>query len=177
MRGGAYGLAAPLGAWPAIGAGVKDTTAMVDASASVKVTNRCRMLAPPLAGQRLLAPFAVEQLFHELDAFEIHDLRVLLLAAVERHAHLPGSREDFRILDRRFVPDHIGAGARVALDDVHRLAVEVPGPIEPALIVESGHVDDESVLVPPGDGLSHPRVDRSRSRILEIDVAHRAVIL
>ena len=81
-----------------------------------------------------------------------------------------------RIFDGRLVGDHVRRGPRVALDDVQRVAVEVAGPIEPGLIVEPGHVDDKRVAVPAADRLPHPRIDRRRSRILQIDIARRAIV-
>src|SRR5690348_3371905 len=76
-----------------------------------------------LAGQRLLAPLAVHQLLDELDALEVHDLRVLLEPAVERHADLPRLREHVGILDGRFVGEDVRRRPRPALDDVQRVAV------------------------------------------------------
>src|SRR5689334_12372536 len=65
--------------------------------------------------RRLLAQFAVHQLFDELDALELHQLRVRLDAAIQRHGDLPRPRESVRIFDRRLVPDVIGAAHRVTL--------------------------------------------------------------
>ena len=62
---------------------------------------------------------------------------VVLEAPIERHPHLPGPREHFRIFNRDFVHQVIGTDGRVALDDVQRVAVEVPGAVEPGLVVES----------------------------------------
>src|SRR5437762_2979031 len=84
---------------------------------------------------------------------------VLLCMAVEDHAHLPRPREDFRILDGRLVIDVIRIAERIALDDVQRVTVEVPGTIEPGLVVEIGHVDDERVAIPASAGIAHPPIE------------------
>ena len=96
------------------------------------------------------------------------------MPAVERHAHFPGPRENFWIFNCRFVLNHIRAGARVALDNVQRLAVKVSGPVEPGLVVESRHIDDQSFAFPVADRLSHPGVDWRRTRILQKDIAYSA---
>src|SRR5262245_40018787 len=70
------------------------------------------------------------------EAFVFEQLSVLLFVPIKEHAHLPWSREHFRIFDRRFVPDVIGSGRRVTLDDVELLAVKIAGAIEPGHIVE-----------------------------------------
>ena len=102
---------------------------------------------------------------------------VLFLTTIKRHADLPRPREDLRILHRRFVDDDVGARAHVAFDDVQRLAVEVAGAIEPALVVEAGDVDDQRLAFPTSDRLTHPRVDRCRSWVLQIHVTRRPRIL
>src|SRR5215510_982607 len=117
---------------------------------------------------------ARNRLFDKLDALEIHNLRVLLLTPVKRHAHFPWPGKDLRIVDRRFVLDDIGARPGVSLDDVKRIAVEVSGSIEPGLIVEALHIDDQRLALPMAYGLSHPRVHRRRTWVLEINVAHSA---
>src|SRR2546428_2736923 len=100
--------------------GVDEMRAAATASIPVDATNRFRMDAPSffsslLPGERLFAPLAVQQFFHELHALEIHELRVLLLPPVQRHGDLPGSRENVAILDCRFVGDHIRTRTRIAL--------------------------------------------------------------
>src|SRR3954470_8677894 len=130
-----------------------------------------------LRRQRLLAPLAVHQFLDEFDALEVEQLRVLLDAAVERHADLPRPRESLRILDRRFVGNDVRAGAREPLDDVQLIAVEIAGAIEPGLIVEALGIDDEALAFPLADRLSHPRIDRWRPWILQIDVTDGARVL
>ena len=83
-------------------------------------------------GAGFLTEVPVHQLLRELDALVFQELRVLLEPAVERHAHLPRTREHVRILDRRLVLDHVRRERRVALDDVQRVAVIVAGAVEPA---------------------------------------------
>src|SRR3954447_19036157 len=90
-----------------------------------------------LARQRLLAVGAVEQFLDELDALEVHQLRVLLEAAVQRHADPPRPRERLGIGHRRFVADDVGRGPRVALGDLELIAVEIAGAIEPGAVVEA----------------------------------------
>src|SRR5262249_18013930 len=82
------------------------------------------------ASQRFLAPLAVQQLFDELDALEVHQLRVLLEATIERHRDLPLPGKDLWVFDRRLVADHIRRGPRIAFDDMELVTVEVAGTIE-----------------------------------------------
>src|SRR5687768_18364103 len=49
--------------------------------------------------------------------------------------------------------------------------------VEPGLIVEAGDFDNQRISVPSPDRLPHPRIGLGRSRIFEINVAHRAGIL
>src|SRR5207244_12802376 len=118
----------------------------------------------------------VHQFLHELYAFEVEELRVLLDAAIERHADLPRPRERVRILDRGFVRDDVGTRARQAFHDVQLIAVEVAGAIEPALIVEALRIDDERFAFPLADRLAHPRIDGRRSRVLQTHVTNPARI-
>src|SRR5687767_4642941 len=79
----------------------------------------------------------------EIDAVVVQELLILLGPAVNRHAHLPGSRKDLRILDRRLVVHHVaGFERRVALDHVQRIAVKVARHVEPRQVVEVRDVDD-----------------------------------
>src|ERR1043165_5797670 len=98
--------------WPSgvRGSGVFFICAAVSAPAAMHAAataSTCRFIVdPPLgrrasfAAERLLAPLPVHQLLDELDALEVHQLRVLLEAAVERHADLPRLRERPPILHR-----------------------------------------------------------------------------
>src|SRR5689334_14354182 len=115
----------------------------------------------------MLPPLAVHQLFNELDAVEFDELRVLFTTSIEGHADLPGAREDIRILNGGFIPNDIRAGPRVALDDMQRVAVEVPRTVEPRLVVESLCVDDERLAFPAANRLPHPRVELRRPWIFE----------
>src|SRR5712691_11727056 len=147
-------------------------------SAPVNTMSRLRIIsASPSPAERVFAPLAVYQFFHKLYALEIQKLRVLLLTPVERHGHLPGTREDLRVLDGRLVRDHIRAGARVTLHHVERVAMIIPGPIEPGLVVHSGYVDHQRVAFPVADRLPHPGVDGSSARVFHIDIAHRPGVL
>ena len=125
----------------------------------------------------MLSVRAVQQFFDKLHALEIQELRVLFLAPVERHAHLPRAREDVRIFDSCFVRDHIRAGARVALHHVQLVAMEISGAIKPCLIVQVGYVDHQGVALPASDGLAHPRVCRSGSGVFQKNVPHGAGVL
>src|SRR5262245_24071231 len=102
-----------------------------------------RLIAPSLAPLRWLAEFPVQQLLGERHALELEELNLLFHPSIEREADLPRPREHLRILDGGFVHQVIRADGRVALDDVERVAVKIPGAIEPRLAAQAGHVDDE----------------------------------
>ena len=104
------------GVWPATETDKSDATATAAPRAPTTVRNRARIgnlrvtvrtclcRDPPiLPGERVLAPLSVHQLLDELHALELHQLRVSLDPAVERHADLPGLREGLRVLDRGLV--------------------------------------------------------------------------
>src|SRR2546425_4369465 len=118
-----------------------------------------RGLRPPQAGRGerllvsgLLPQRPVHQFLDELDALELEKLCALVLPAIERHPNLPRPRKHLRVLDRDLVVEHVRAHGREPLDDVQRLAVEVARAVEPCLVVEPRHVDDERVPFPaPAD--------------------------
>ena len=105
--------------------------------------------ALPAAGTAVLN--ADDAFFDELRALEIQQLRVLLLPAVERQAHFPGTREHLRVLDGGFVDDHLLAGPRIALHHMELVAVEIPRPVEPGLVVQAGHVYNQRIALPVAD--------------------------
>ncbi len=72
----------------------------------------------------------------------LEKLRIRFLPTIEDHPHRPRSREHLRILHRHLIVDVVGTDERVAFDQVQGLAVEIPGPVEPRLIVEMHDVDD-----------------------------------
>src|SRR5262249_50300437 len=65
-----------------------------------------RLMRSPLFA-RLFPERSVHQLFDKFDAFEFQKLSILFQPPVERHAHLPGSGECLRILDRDFVHERV----------------------------------------------------------------------
>src|SRR5687768_5847523 len=153
----------------------------VNAANTVAIT--IRMFNSSTSSPQALKPslclsiLAVHQLFDELDTLELIQPRVRIDVAIQRHPDLPRPAEGLRIFDGRFVPQVIGTLRRVTLDDFQLIAVMIAGAIEPALIVEAGHRDDQRIAVPGADRLPHPRVDRCRSRIFQKHVADRARVL
>ena len=99
-------------------------------------------------------------------------------AAVERHADLPRPRERLRIFDRRFVADHVRGRARVALDDV-QLDRCGSCPARSNHVLSLKPVTSMTSVSPSqrADRLAHPRIDRRRPGILQVDVADRAGVL
>src|SRR5262245_11469774 len=104
----------------------------------------------------LLAKVPIHELLNELHALEFQDLRVLLQPTIKRHTELPGPREHLRVLNGGFVGERVETERRVTLDQMQGIAVEVPGPVKPGLVVQAGHVDDQSVPLPATDRMSHP---------------------
>src|SRR5262249_21326073 len=125
----------------------------------------------------MLTVRAVEQFLDKLNTLEIQKLRILFLAPVERHAHLPRTSEDLRVLDGRLIGDYIRTGALVAFHYVQFIAMEVSRAVEPGLIVQVGYVDHESIALPAPDRLAHPGIGGRGSRIFEIYVADRPRVL
>src|SRR5438105_277042 len=94
--------------------------------------NLHRLALPPLH-ERLLSEVSEYRLFDELRTSELHDLCVRLETPVDRHADLPRTGEHFGVFDGRVVAERIRADRRVAFDDVERIAMKVPGAVEPGV--------------------------------------------
>src|SRR5262245_3807432 len=109
----------------------------------------------PALHQLLLAQISVQELFDEFDAAILHELRVRLQAAIQRHGDSPRAGKGLRILDRHLIVDGVWADRREALDQVQRVAMEIPGPVEPVLAVEVRHIDDQRVPFPVAHGMPH----------------------
>src|SRR4029077_5350339 len=139
-----------------------DTSGSYDSSHSL-----VRLIGSGIADSEL----SVQQLFHELDALVFQDRGILFETAIQRQADLPGPRKHLRILDGRFVHQMVGADRRVPLNHVQGVAVEIPGLVEPALVVEAGHVDDARVASPVPARPSHPRVGGAGAALLHVDGA------
>ncbi len=84
-----------------------------------------------------------------------------------------GRVKTFGIFDRHFVPNDVRRHQREALDQVQRVAVEIPGAVEPAPVVEIRHVDDQRVSVPASDGVAHPGIVRRPFDLVQMDRARR----
>ena len=118
----------------------------------------CHRITFPVVDQRLLAKISVHELLDEFVAAKLEKLHVRFHATIDRHGDPPWPRVDLGVFDRHFVPDDVGRHQLEALDQVQRIAVKIAGAVEPAAIVEIGHVDDQSVAVPPSDRVAHPRI-------------------
>src|SRR5258707_14157468 len=86
-----------------------NTTAINTMRPLAETSNRCFIwnLAFTLSFARLFAEMPVDQVFDKFHAPEIHDLCTLFHTTIERHAHLPRSREYVRVLDGRFIQETI----------------------------------------------------------------------
>ena len=69
-----------------------------------------------------------------------------------------------RVFDGRLITNRVGAGARVALDHVQRIAVRVARRIEPGLVDQVGDIDHEGVAIPTADGIAHGEIDAVEMR-------------
>src|SRR5713226_10179086 len=89
-------------------------------------------LAFPVLNQLLLAKTSLHELFDEFVAAKVEKLHVRLHPAIERHRDPPRPRKDLRIFDRHFVSNDVRRNQREALHQMQRVAVEIPGAVEPA---------------------------------------------
>src|SRR6202171_6402898 len=119
----------------------------------------------------------VDQIFGERHTLELHELRVLVHAAIQRETHFPGPRKYFRIFDCRFVAEHLGAGRRVTLHHMQGVAMEIPGAVKPRLIVEAGHVDYQGIALPAAYRPAHETVGRRRLYLIKMNDPAGARIL
>ena len=85
----------------------------------------------------------------------------------------PRTREHLRILDRHFVADGVGTDRRVTLHQAQRVAVEVPGSIEPVLAVEVRHLDDQRISFPAADRVAHVGIVGRALDLVQVDHATR----
>src|SRR5262245_25551599 len=91
-------------------------------------TAAATIATPNLAGSlRRLPKMSIYDLFRELDAVVAIQVRRLLQPAIERHPHLPWTREDVRIFDRGFVHQRVAADRRETFGDLQGVAVKVSG--------------------------------------------------
>src|SRR6185503_20055715 len=95
---------------------------------------------------------------------------ISLLATVEWHAHLPWSGEYCRVINGHLVVDVIGTGKSETFDQVQRVAVEIPGAIEPCLICKVHNIDNEGIARPMSARVSHPPVDRSWRMLASVGI-------
>ena len=86
----------------------------------------------------------IHELFRELHALEFQQLSVLIQPAIERHAHLPGSGKHFRVFDGDFIGKGVRAEGRVALDHMQGVAMKIPGPVKPSLVVDVTAMNDQT---------------------------------
>src|ERR1043166_9424083 len=86
--------------------------------------------------------------------FDERRLRIRIQAARARR-HDERFHQRVRILDLHLPRERV-AVARQLLDDVHVVAVEPAGPVNPALVVEADDVDDHRVALPLADGIAVP---------------------
>ena len=107
------------------------------------------------------------QLLDELRTLEFQEPRVPVHAPIERHGDFPRSCKNLRVLDGGFVHQVVRTDRGVAFDHVQRVAVVVPGPVEPCLVVEPCDIDDQRVPFPAPIRPSHPRLVRSFRRLAE----------
>src|SRR2546425_5526392 len=114
----------------------------------------------------------VQQLFHERHAIELDELNILLHPAIEWEAHLPGSREPPRVLDRRFVQKVLRTDGSVAFDHLEGVAVVIPSPVEPGVVVEVRHVDHQRIAFPAAIRPPHPGLTGSVHMRIHVDAAH-----
>src|SRR5262245_42046925 len=98
---------------------------------------------------------AIDYLFCELYTLELQKLRIPFDTTIERHAHLPRPRKHFRVFDRDLVEKRVRAAGSVPFNYMQGVAVEIPCPIEPALVVEPRHINHQCVPFPAARGPTH----------------------
>ena len=80
---------------------------------------------------------------HAFPARFFDQLEILLIEPLNLIRDLPRLREDFRILDRRFVVDRVGVDELPPLDDPKRIAVEGAVRVDPWLLVVADRIEAE----------------------------------
>src|SRR5215468_10689246 len=88
------------------------------------------LIEPPIHGilfEWYLAQFSVEHVLGKFHALVFEYLCILFDDAVQRHADLPGPRENFGIFDSGFVVQMILVGRCEAFDNMQCVAVKIAG--------------------------------------------------
>src|SRR5436309_12729737 len=119
----------------------------------------------------------IDQLFYELHTLELHDLCVLFLTTIQGHADFPGPRKHLWIFYSGFVIDMVPARCGEAFDNVQSVAMEIPRPVKPGLVIETRSIDYQRFSLPVTVRPSHPTIGGRLLVLIHIDGADRARIL
>src|SRR5262245_22503401 len=90
----------------------------------------------------------VHQLFDKRHTVEFDELNIRLYTAIEREADFPRPRKHLGILNRRFVLEVVRTQRPVAFDHMKVRAVEISCTVEPGMVREPRHVDNERIALP-----------------------------
>ena len=121
--------------------------------------------------QLLLAKTSIHELLDEFVATKLEQLHVRFHATIERHGDPPRPLKNLGIFDRHFVPNGVRRHQREALGQMQSVAMEIPGAVEPAPVIEIRDVDDESISVPSSHGVTHPGIVRRPCDFVQMDGA------
>src|SRR5258708_6781640 len=132
----------------------------------------------PCSGSRTgpLDEAAVQHLFRKRLTLEFQKLKILFHAAIKWKMNFPRPCEYLGVLDRCFVHQVERAHRSVAFHYVKLITMIVSRAIEPRLLSESRHVDDEGIALPPAPRPAHPRWDGSLFLRVHADNARGAGI-
>src|SRR5260370_36731817 len=113
------------------------------------------------AGGSNLAKMPVHKLLYVRHTVKFQQLHVLFHPPVQRHAHLPGTGVDLRVVDSHFIEKRIRAGRCVTFGEVQRVAMMVSCPVKPGTLNHPGHVAHQRIPVPRTARPTHPGIHRS----------------
>src|ERR1700722_11709859 len=108
---------------------------------------------------------------------ELHDLEILFRMKSYRQADLEWFGQNLRIGDGCLICNRIRAGSRESLNYMQIAAVEIPGCVEPSLVVEVRHVHHQSVALPMPPRIAQPVLQAVQMLALHLDVANGVDIL
>src|ERR1051326_531557 len=101
---------------------------------------------------------AIKRFFNVLDAPEVEDLGIRFETPIQWQTDFPGTGEHLGIFNRGLIADRVRAYWRVALHNVHRIAMKVSGPVKPRVRRKVRHLNDQSISVPAANRISHVSV-------------------
>src|SRR5258706_15568310 len=124
----------------------------------------------------LVNQVSIYEFFSELDALELEQLKIFFDVTIERHAYLPWTSKNLRILDCRLIQKVVRSERRVTFDDMYGITMEISGAVEPGAVVLIRHLNNQCVPFPVPYRPAHPGIRGNPRLTIHVDDASCARI-